>query len=192
MAWKRFKRNKLAMSGLVVIAISVFIFIAGYLITPDSTPDSNDQKPELQIKPPGFSVRMLKIRKNEEPHQVNWFIKMMFGQQSDYSYITLYDYTFSGNDIVVEEYTGNEPNRGTKMRYNLADVVYDINGNMPVKNDEANGPIEFYQYTTSKKIKVNSKEMQAEIEKNLLINKKYLLGTDRLGRDLLSRMLIGT
>ena len=65
MAWKRFKRNKLAMSGLIVISVSVFIFIAGYLITPDSTPDSNDQKPELQIKPPGFSVRMLKIRKNE-------------------------------------------------------------------------------------------------------------------------------
>ena len=115
MAWRRFKRNKLSMCGLVVISISVFIFIAGYLITPDSTPDCNDQKPELQIKPPGFSIRMLKIRKNEEDHHVNWFMKMLFGQQSDYTYVTMYDYTFSGNDIVVEEYTGNEPNRGTKI-----------------------------------------------------------------------------
>ena len=192
MAWKRFKRNKLGMAGLIVISISVFIFIAGYLITPDSTPDCNDQKPELQIKQPGFSVRMLKIRKNEEPHHVNWFMKMLFGQQSDYSYITLYDYTFSGNDIVVEEYTGNEPNRGTKMRYNLADVVYDINSNLPIKNNETTGMIDFYQFSTNQKIVSSITDLRAEVEKNNIVTKKFILGTDRLGRDMLSRMLIGT
>ena len=192
MAWKRFKRNKLGMSGLIVICISVFIFIAGYLITPDSTPDCNDQKPELQIKQPGFSVRMLKLRKNEEPHHVNWFMKMLFGQQSDYSYITLYDYTFSGNDIVVEEYTGNEPNRGTKMRYNLADVVYDINSNLPIKNNETTGMIDFYQFSTNQKIASSVADLRTEVEKNNIVTKKFILGTDRLGRDMLSRMLIGT
>lgn len=192
MAWKRFRRNKLAMVGLVVIAISVFVFISGYLITPDPTPDSNDQKPELQIKPPGFGIRMLKVRKNEELHKVNFFKKMLFGEQSDYTYVTMYDYTFSGNDIVVEEYTGNEPNRGTKMRFNLADVVYDINYNLPVKNDERSGVIEFYQYSSNKKLVTSVKELQTEVEKDFIVTKKYLLGTDRLGRDMLSRMLIGT
>jgi peptide/nickel transport system permease protein len=192
MAWKRFKRNKLAMIGLGAIAISVIIFISGYLITPDITPDCNDQKPELQIKPPGFSIRLLKVRKNEESHKVNWLTRMCFGQQSDYTYLTMYDYTFSGNDIVVEEYTGNEPNRGTKMRYNLADVVYDINYNLPVKNDERNGTVEFYQYSTNQKLTMHVKDLQAEVEKKYIVTKKYLLGTDRLGRDMLSRMLIGT
>lgn len=192
MAWKRFRRNKLAMVGLVVIAISVFVFISGYLITPDSTPNSNDQKPELQIKPPGFGIRMLRVRKNEEPHRVNWFAKMLWGEQSDYTYVTMYDYTFSGNDIVVEEFTGNEPNRGTKMRFNLADVVYDINYNLPVKNDEKSGMVEFYQYSTNQKLSARVKDLQAEVEKNFIVTKKYLLGTDRLGRDMLSRMLIGT
>jgi peptide/nickel transport system permease protein len=192
MAWKRFRRNKLSMIGLGVIIISAIIFVSGYLITPDITPDCNDQKPELQIKPPGFSIRLLKIRKNEESHKVNWIKQMLFGQQSDFTYLTMYDYTFSGNDIVVEEYTGNEPNRGTKMRYNLADVVYDINYNLPVKNDEKNGTIEFYQYSTNQKMTLTVKDLQAEVEKKYIVTKKYLLGTDRLGRDMLSRMLIGT
>ncbi|MGZ3940884.1 MAG: ABC transporter permease [Bacteroidia bacterium] len=192
MAWKRFKRNKLAMVGLGAIIISAIIFVAGYLITPDITPDCNDQKPELQIKPPGFSIRLLKIRKNEESHHVNKISQMLFGQQSDFSYVTLYDYTFSGNDIVVEEYTGNEPNRGTKIRYNLADVVYDINSNLQIRNDERNGTIQFYRYGNPNKMTLNVKDLQAEVEKNFIVTKKYLLGTDRLGRDMLSRMLIGT
>lgn len=191
-AWKRFRKNKLAMFGLTIIVISVVIFILGYLISPDSSPDANEQKPELQIKKPGFAIKLLKIRKNEPDHSVNFFVKMINGEQNNFTYVTVYDYTFSGNDIVVEEYTGNEPNRGTKIRYNLADVVYSINSNLPIKNDEKNGIIEFYQYESNQKIGVSVKDMQAAIEKEHLVTKKYLLGTDRLGRDLLSRMLIGT
>lgn len=180
------------MFGLTIIVVSVVIFILGYLISPDSSPDANEQKPELQIKKPGFAIKLLKIRKNEVDHSVNFLMKMINGQQNNYTYVTVYDYTFSGNDIVVEEYTGNEPNRGTKIRYNLADVVYSINSNLPIKNDEKNGIIEFYQYESNQKIGVSVKDMQTAIEKEHLVTKKYLLGTDRLGRDLLSRMLIGT
>lgn len=182
----------MAMVGMIAIAMSVLIFILGYLITPDHTPDANDQKPELQIKPPGFSVRMLQIRKNEENHEVNFFTRMLFGEQSNYTYITLYDYRFSGNDIVVEEYTGNEPNRGTKVRHNLADVVYDIDYNYPIRNDENQGTIEFYQLSTHQKMTKNISELQKLVEEKHIVQKKFLLGTDRLGRDMLSRMLIGT
>ena len=48
--WRRFKRNKLAMFGLLLIVIATTISILGFLITPDSSPYANDQKPELHIK----------------------------------------------------------------------------------------------------------------------------------------------
>ena len=72
-AWKRFRRNKLSMFGLTIIVISVVIFVLGYLISPDASPDANEQKPELQIKKPGFTIKLLKIRKNESLHDVNIF-----------------------------------------------------------------------------------------------------------------------
>ncbi len=190
--WRRFKRDKLAMFGLFLIIFATAISILGYTITSDSTPFANDQKPELHIKKPGFKVDMLLVQKNEKEHSKNWFNKMVFGEIKDYSSIPMHAYSFSGFDIIVEEYTGNSPNNGTRIPFNLADVVYDVNTNYPIKNDSLHNKIEFYQISTGEKLKLSVKELQNEIIKNHIEQKRYLLGTDLAGRDLLSRLTIGT
>ncbi len=190
--WIRFKRDKLAMFGLSLIIFATIISILGYLITPDSSPFANDQKPELHIKKPGFKAQLLLVKKNEAPHSRNIFNTMLLGKISDYSTIPFYSYSFKGFDIVVEEYTGNEPNNGGKVAYNLADVVYDANNNYPIINDSALNQIEFYQLSSGSKLKVKVSELQNEITKNNLDTKTFALGTDLAGRDLLSRLMIGT
>ncbi len=190
--WRKFKNDKLAMFGLILVGLATFISILGYLITPDSTPYANDQKPELLIKKPGFETKILQVKKNDRFQHVNWFQKMLFGKVNEYTNIPYHSYSFSGFDIIVEEYTGNTPNNGTKIAFNLADVVYDVNLNSPIKNDSIQNKIEFYQLSTGEKLKLDVKQLQDEIEKNLLITKKYWLGTDLAGRDLLSRLMIGT
>ena len=42
--WKRFRKNKLAMTGLAVVVLAVVVSVLGYSITPDQTPYANDQK----------------------------------------------------------------------------------------------------------------------------------------------------
>ena len=78
--WKSFKRNKLAFGGLVFIIISVLTALLGYLITPDSTPDSNNMLLQLSIKKPGSQFTLLRIKKPEHVEQVNIISKMLFGQ----------------------------------------------------------------------------------------------------------------
>ncbi len=180
------------MFGLGLIVFATVVSILGYTITPDPTPFANDQKPELHIKKPGFSVEMLQIEKNEKPHSKNWFNKMVFGEVKDYSSVPMYSYNFSGFDIIIEEYTGNIPNNGTKIPFNLADVVYDVNANYPIKNDSVTNKIEFYQLRTGEKLKLSVKELQNKIIESHIVTKHYLLGTDLAGRDLLSRLTIGT
>jgi peptide/nickel transport system permease protein len=191
-AWQRLKKNKLAMFGLIVIFLCMLMAILGFLITPDSTPDANDQLLELSKKPPGFKVQMLQKRKNEPAHHVNMFSKMVFGEISDYRSVPLTSYRFDGNDIVVREYTGDEKRTGTDIKFNLADVVYAINYNTPIVNNVEQGYIEFYEFGSNQKIRKTVKELKAEIEKNNIITKKFILGTDPAGRDLLSRLMIGT
>ncbi|MFI5151067.1 MAG: ABC transporter permease [Bacteroidia bacterium] len=192
-AWQRLKKDKLAVAGMIVIGFSILISLLGYLIVPDSTPDANMQVLEISLKPPGFNCQMLMVRKNRTSEHVNVFHKMFTGEVSDFSVpVPIYQYSFEGNDIVVEHYTGNTPNNGTEERFNVADVIYPINVNLPVINKVDEGYIEFYVMGSNQKLKKNIRELRAELIKNNLVKKKFILGTDRSGRDMLSRLLIGT
>lgn len=188
--WKRMRRNRVGMLGLVVICLSVMVAILGYLIMPDSTPLANDQKPELTIKKPGFSVQMLKVSKNEDVEIVNVFSRMIFGQKSPYRSIPITAYHFDGPEIVVNEYTGNDEDKGLEKRYNLADVVYALS----YENPEVKEVGQSLQFTTiNGEVKSEPvKELQRRVEDKFLITRTYWLGTDRSGRDLLSRLMGGT
>jgi peptide/nickel transport system permease protein len=190
--WRRFKKNGLAMTGLVIIVIATLVSILGYIITPDSTPYANDQKPELLIKEPGFQIEVLLMRKNESAKSENIFMKMFVGDNGKYTNIPISSYKFDGPNIVVEEYTGNTPNDGPMTPYNLADVVYDVNPNTNVKYDAGSRTLEFYQISTGEKVKKSVDELIEVVKKENLRKKTFLLGTDVAGRDLLSRLMIGT
>jgi peptide/nickel transport system permease protein len=192
-AWQRLKKDKLAVAGMIVIGFSIILSFLGYLIVPDSTPDANMQVLEISLKPPGFSIQMLMVRKNRASEKVNFISKMFVGEVSDYSVpVPIHQYSFEGNDIVVERYTGNSPNNGTEEHYNVADVIYPINYNLPVINKVDEGSIEFYVVGSNQKLKKNIRELRSELIKNNLVKRKYVLGTDRSGRDMLSRLVIGT
>lgn len=191
--WRRFKRNKLSLLGLWVIGAACIISILGYLITPDQTPYANDQKPELHIKEPGFSVKMLAVKKNEEIKPSGIFSTMLFGKNETNSYFTIHSYDFKGKDIVVEEFTGNVDNQGaTVSKINVADVVYAIETKYPIVYDSLRMQLTFYEVGNPRAITKPVSELQEIIKKDHVTSKTFLLGSDKLGRDLLSRLLIGT
>lgn len=191
-AWQRFKKNKLAMFGLVIITLCMLVAFLGYAISPDSTPDANGQLLELSKKPPGFKVQMLQKRKNENSHRINFFYKMLFGEVSDYRSIPFSSYRFAGDEIIVVEYTGDSDRPGKEFRYNVADIVYAVDYNTVIETNKTNNEIVFYEYGTNGKITRTIKELQDEIKNNNIVTKTFILGTDPAGRDLLSRLIIGT
>jgi len=190
--WRRFKKQKLSMAGLVMIVFASIISILGYLITPDSTPYANNQKPELHTKPPGFTVTCLMVKKNQEADQTNIFEKMLFGKQEESTSIPMSDFEFNNNTIIVEEYTGDKKFNGTKIKFDMADVIYAIDLKKPMLYDTIKNSVSFYEIGNNEKIVKSTKELRAEIEKTCLQVNKYYLGTDAIGRDLLSRLMIGT
>jgi len=189
--WKRFKRNPLSVIGLAIIFLATIISILGYTITPDSTPYANDQKPELHTKPPGFTIRMLKVKKNDYIPHTNFIEKMLFGEPLDHTTYPIYYYFFHDQYVTIEGYTGSVPNNGVKVSFNIADVLYPLDTKMPVKFDKENGLLTFY---TIDGIKVQESilSLRKKVQQEAIIKRTYWLGTDVAGRDMLSRLMIGT
>lgn len=172
--WKSFKRNKLALAGLLFIVISVLTALFGYLVTPDSTPDANNMLLQLSVKKPGAKFTLLRIKKSEHVKDVNLISKMLFGQPDGYTSIPITGYSFKGDSIIIDRYIGAE-DRPEKASYHISEVV---TGQKTVKL----GPPLSQQLITSYRDKIVHQQ---------IIQKTYWLGTDLYGRDLLSRIILG-
>lgn len=195
-AWKKLKRNKPAMIGLSVILLALLITILGANIRPDDTPQSNDQNAPIAKLRPGSVVNHLLVRKNEEVPSSNFFLKMWGGgEEHEYKKYPYLHYEFDGANIILEEWfdTLHLDNIDPSYHaYSIADVLYPLDITKEEKfKDLGDGTLEIYLLdgsTINRKIE----DMQQEIEANHFLKSRYLLGTDRYGRDVLSRLMAGT
>ena len=152
-AWKRFRRNPLAMGGMVFIVLIALISLAGHFIRPDSTPDANDQQLTLSRQKPGFSARFVQIPTNHEDKN---FIQAWFsgGEQKAFREIPILEYQTTEDGIAVIPFGSGE--------------------------DE--------------KMKLTFEELgiaKASDVEQRIVTKTFLFGTDKYGRDLLSRLMAG-
>lgn len=173
------------MAGLVFITITLLVAILGYLIMPDNTPQANNMTIQLSIKKPGAKFMMLLMRKSEQVDTISFFNRMLFGQPSFYREVPITGYYFKQDSIHVSEYIGNEDKPDQKA-YNIFEVVTGIKPRYHFNKVLLNPTL--------------SCEKTAEIYKNFtdkikgeqIITRTFWLGTDVYGRDLLSRLLLGT
>lgn len=190
LAWRKLLKNRIAMVSMIFILFLAAVAVLGYTITPDSTPFANQQFLELMTKKPGFTVRMLKVKKNEADGNTGFFSKMFFGAKSNYTFIPIEKYYFRDDKIYVEEYTGMTPNKGEIRSFNLADVVYALPpGSQKIITI---GNTVTFTDIEDRTISENLSTLKQKTENENIISKKFLLGTDRFGRDVLSQIMIGT
>ncbi len=188
-AWQKFRRNRLAMSALLFIVLAVVIAMLGYLITPDKTHFANKQYLELSAHKPGFEVKMLMVRKNNEVEKQGFFKTMMYGRESKFRYVPYHDITFGEQVVKVELYTGDEPNNGPVVDYSYADIAFAIHPDLRHGVDE--GKLSYTNLQGEKRT-ADIPDLKEKIKEEQVQSRRFLLGTDRFGRDLLSRLLIGT
>ncbi|MDB5023843.1 MAG: transporter permease [Mucilaginibacter sp.] len=177
--WKAFKRNKIAVAGLLFIFLSLLIAILGYLVMPDSTPLANNMTIQLSIKKPGAEFTMLRIRKSQPVDTVNVFTKLLFGQPAFYRDVPITGYRFDKDSIYVEEYIGQE-DKPEKKAYSLFEVVTGKKQLSVSIRDRAAGSAW-----------MNDHQAKNEIIVHQTIKRTFWLGTDGYGRDLLSRLILG-
>lgn len=108
MAWRRFKKNRLAFGGFIFIVLLMLTGFLGYLITPDQTPQANTMHLQLSNKKPGRTFSFLIISKNANIKKVGVIEKMLFGQPADFKSIPVTSIRKVGGRILAREYIGDD------------------------------------------------------------------------------------
>ncbi|MDB5230879.1 MAG: transporter permease [Chitinophagaceae bacterium] len=146
--WARFKKNKAAVAGLVIIILSVVLAVFAYLIAPDGSSNANRIVPEISNQRSGFSVYLLQVKKNGKQPAYSALSVLVSGREDPYTYIPLVRYSATKDSIIFDRYI----DEGISDRQSI-----------------------------SKKL----------LGDNPVIHERFLLGTDKFGRDILSRLIVG-
>lgn len=147
-AWRRLKKNKGAVFGLVVIALAVIVAIFAYFIAPDRTPNANRIIVEIDGEKPGFKQNFLLVKK-ERTVQSNFIQQLLSGKEDDYNYIPITSYDKISDSIIIQKFI-----------------------DAGVSEREA--------------------WHQSQLKISPIKQSKFILGTDSYGRDILSRLIVGT
>lgn len=145
--WKKLRRNKGAVFGLVIIVLAFLMAVFAYVIAPDATPDANRIIVEIAAKKPGYQQQFIKIEKEQQTTS-SFFNELLFGKEDRYQYIPITSYKQTGNRYDVEKFV----------------------------DEGVTEPLRFtFNNNTS----------------NRIVTKTFWLGTDKFGRDILSRLIVG-
>lgn len=191
---KRLLNNKPAMAGLVVIVISTLIAILGYLIMPDATPDANDGAIQIQKQEPGFKATILKLRKNRPVPERNIFSKAFWGQESNYTIVPITKWEIKDYTIYVNQFS----DKGNTKEYPLVNTVKPLYIGSTVKlgaegeTVKIEGDTVWYVDLNEEVQETTREALIATFQKENIEERTYWLGTDRSGRDMLSRLIFGT
>jgi len=166
-AWKRLRRNKGAMAGMVIIAIAVLVALFAHLIAPDPTPDANRMIVEIGGQKPGFTRQFLKLPKEQTIRPASFWQRLLFGTEDVFQYIPITGYQFSGDSLIIQQYLDEDVTE--RKAFALRSIVP---GNASLEHNSKDHLIQYI--------------IQHQLE-----TKKFLLGTDKYGRDILSRLIVG-
>jgi peptide/nickel transport system permease protein len=188
-AWKRFKRNRAAMFGLVIVVLSFLIAVFAYQLAPDNTPDANDQVLELEMRPPGFHITLLKLSKalSAQTSHRSVIDKLFGGIPAQYETVPITGYKMKKDFTYVSVYRGESmPTEGKKYDYT---TILKSEAELSIKPPA-------YQIKSNLSDSVIAtkywQKLHDLVYKRHLMSRTYWLGTDRFGRDILSRLIIGT
>lgn len=147
--WRRLKRNRGAVFGMVIIILALFTAIFSYFLAPDHSPYANRMVLEIGGQKPGYKQSFLLIKKQQPVPGVSLMHRMFSGSDDRYDWLPISDWRQQGDSLIVQKFI----DEGISERQS------------------------FFHPPENKDLKIRSKT--------------FWLGTDRYGRDILSRLIIG-
>jgi ABC-type dipeptide/oligopeptide/nickel transport system permease subunit len=147
--WRRLKKNRGAVFGMVIIALALLTAAFSYFIAPDHSPYANRMVLEIGGQKPGYHQIFLLVKKQQNISRASFLQRLFSGTDDRYDWLPISSWQQQGDSLVVQKFI----DEGISERQS------------------------FFHSHLDKDLKIRSKT--------------FWLGTDRYGRDILSRLIIG-
>lgn len=183
--WRKLRGDKIIFFTSILAFLLFLLAIFCYFLIPDKTTYANRICLPIANQPPGFEITMLRIVQNNRAEPENFISKLIYGKKPADLLVPISSSYYEGTDIVTKEFSASGDS-SFENRYNVADVVYPLNIEKGIS--ERNRGL-FFETVDGAVIEESINDIQGFIDGQYLVKKKFILGTDRYGRDVLSRFL---
>ena len=160
--WKRFKKHSTGYVALWLILLSSLVALFAYWIIPDNSPYANRQILEISTQKPGFKKEFLLVSKEMSKPQES-LLQVLLSGRTDTAFYVPFDSLWVVSDSVYCRVFDPEMTSEIVMSYPLS-----IFGNAVKENN-----------------------VMESLRSQYVVEKRFLLGTDQFGRDMLSRLVLG-
>ncbi|HZJ73495.1 MAG TPA: ABC transporter permease [Perlabentimonas sp.] len=187
-AFRKFFGNRLSLySSLFVGAVALMAFL-GYLIAPDSTPWANNQHLEIATKKPGFKADFFLIPNKTKGEKRGFFSGLFMGWPSSCREVPMLSYRLEDWNIILTEYTEPEDSLTIESTYSVQEILFPNQKPENIHHKPNLITIVDYNGITEEH---SAADIELIIERDFIKTQRFWLGTDRFGRDMLSRLIIG-
>ncbi|AHJ97035.1 hypothetical protein Hsw_1440 [Hymenobacter swuensis DY53] len=162
---QRLLRNTPAMLGLGFIILCTLVALLGYWVLPDNSPSANNGVVQLQKEAPGFQATLLRLPLRDSARADNPLLTWWQGRAPRYQEVPIASYRIQGDSLLTQPYQNHSALADQPQAYALTAVA----GRSGLAADLAR-----------------------TVEQEHIVRRTYWLGTDKAGRDELSRLLLGT
>ncbi len=182
--WRRFLSRPLNFVGLCFAFFILLLAFFNVLIRPDKSQFANEQHLELAKLTPLSEVRFLKVRKNVLPPEQD------ADAMASFQLVPVAELEVQERRVKVKVF--NTKNIEEYRFYALLDVFYAVDaGVLQSAFDSQDDRFEFVDQL-GKEHTIHFSALKERIDEEAWVTRRYLLGTDQYGRDLLSRLMAGS
>ena len=182
------KSKILYFTGISIIILFGFLSLFGYLVAPDSTPNANNQLLSKALQPPFSKMLYLKVRMNYEIPQTSLFKRWLFGEQSSHRIIPFDSIRWNKTTLTVFEAATSEDSIIFDETFYFAEVLFPVSANQIYQLGTDSVVVTFLDGSCRT---FHNSDLINRIKSESIKTQLFLLGTDRFGRDVLSRLIIG-
>lgn len=154
-----------AVLALGLILTTMLLAILAYYLAPDHSPNANRMIVELGAKKPGYTKTLLLLPKQQAMASANGFQSLLYGKANNFNAVPINSYRISEGKLIVEHYI--DDGLQDTISFTLASILPQ---SLSTQNIES---------------------QKSYLLKHQIVKHTFYLGSDRYGRDILSRLLVG-